>query len=109
MRQEPDKEKRKTAKKIFIGVGAVVGVTFMAIGGYVLFHKPPVVRNPCQRSFFRADGIPKVAFDKAWKANWQSVIQLVHYGEICNSYKVGESYYTGHSKYAKYRSINPFK
>ena len=100
---------KTTAKKILIGVGTVAGVSILAIGGYVVFHKPSEVRNPCQRSFFRADGIPKVAFDKAWKANWQSVIQLVHYGEICNSYKVGESYYTGHSKYAKYRSINPFK
>ena len=100
---------KTTAKKILIGVGTVAGISILAIGGYVVFHKPSEVRNPCQRSFFRADGIPKVAFDKAWKANWQSVIQLVHYGEICNSYKVGESYYTGHSKYAKYRSINPFK
>ncbi|OYP61054.1 hypothetical protein [Prevotella sp. P2-180] len=104
-----NKEKRKTAKKIFIGIGAVAGVSILAIGGYVLFHKPPVVRNPCQRSLFRADGIPKVAYDKAWKANLQSFLQFVNYGEICNSYQVGESFYTGHSKYAKYRSINPFK
>ena len=103
------KMNKKTLKNIGIGVGVVAGVSILAIGGYVVFHKPSEVRNPCQRSFFRADGIPKVAFDKAWKANLQSVIQLVHYGEICNSYQVGESYYTGHSKYAKYRSINPFK
>ena len=99
---------KKTLTKIGICVGAVATISLLAVGGYVVFHKPSVVRNPCQRSFVRADGIPKVAFDKAWKANLQSVIQLVHYGEICNSYQVGESYYTGHSKYAKYRSINPF-
>lgn len=104
-----EQQKKSTAKKICYCIGGVAGISILAIGGYVFFHKPPVVRNPCQRSFFRADGIPKVAYDKAWKANLQSFFQFVHYGEICNSYQVGESFYTGHSKYAKHRSINPFK
>ena len=51
----------------------------------------------------------KKAFDKAWQANLQSVKQLLFHGEICNPYQVGSKFYTGHSKYAWCRSLNPFK
>ena len=33
---------KTTAKKILIGVGTVAGVSILAIGGYVVFHKPSV-------------------------------------------------------------------
>lgn len=102
-------KKITTTKKICYGVGAVAGVTLLLTGGYVAFHKPDVVKNPCPRSFFRADGIPKKAFDKPWKANLQTVIQLVRHGEICNTYQVGEKFFTGHSKKSICRCINPFK
>lgn len=103
------KTELSTAKKIGYGVGAVAGVTLLFTVGYVAFHKPDIVKNPCPRSFYRADGIPKKAFDKPWKANLQTVIQLVRHGEICNSYQVGEKFFTGHSKKAICRCINPFK
>ena len=105
---ENQKQWSKT-KKIGYGVGAVAATTLLFTATYVVFHKPDVVKNPCPRSFFRADGIPKVAFDKPWKANLQTVIQLVLHGEICNSYQIGEKFYTGHSKKAICRCINPFK
>lgn len=100
---------RTNTKRICYGIVAVAGAALLITGGYVAFHNPDVVKNPCTRSFFRADGIPKVAFDKAWKANLQSVIQFVRYGEICNSYQVGELFFTGHSNKAFCRCINPFK
>lgn len=100
------KKKIKTAAYIAGGIAVTVAVGTAA---YVFGHKPAVVNNPCFRSCHRADGCPKKAFDKAWKANWQSVKQLLLHGEVCNSYQVGERCYTGHSKEAFCRSINPFK
>lgn len=104
-----EKKKMSTARKIGYGVGVVGGTAFLLTAMYVVYHKPDVVKNPCTRSFFRADGIPKVAFDKAWKANLQTVIQFACHGEICNSYQVGELFFTGHSNKAFCRCINPFK
>lgn len=104
-----EKKKMSTARKIGYGIGVVGGTAFLLTALYVVYHKPDVVKNPCTRSFFRADGIPKVAFDKAWKANLQTVIQFACHGEICNSYQVGELFFTGHSKKAICRCINPFK
>lgn len=96
-------------KKVLYVVGGTAA--FMAIGTtiYVFGHKPDVVTNPCFRSCHRADGCKKKAFDKAWKANWQSVKQFFRHGEVCNSYQVGDKYYTGHSKTTFCRNINPFK
>ena len=98
---------KKDKKRIaYLGVAtlAVAGV-----GAYVLGHTPTKVENPSPRAFVRADGIPKIAFDKPWKANWQTVKQLFRYGEVCNSYQAGGKFYTGHSKKAILKSINPFK
>lgn len=83
-------------------VSALIGVGTLA---YVFRHKPDVVLEPCFRSCHRADGCPKKAFDKPWKANWQSVKQLVVYGEVCNAYQVADRFYTGHSKNAFRRNI----
>lgn len=100
------KKKLKNAAYIAAGIG---GVAFVGTAAYVFGYKPDVVDNPCFRSCHRDNGCPKKPFDKAWKANWQTVKQLFLYGEVCNSYQVGDKYYTGHSKNAFCRSINPFK
>lgn len=85
-------------KKILVGItGSVLGCGAL----YVFGHKPDVVKHPCKRSTFRKDGKPKVAFDTAYRANLQTIIQLLFYGELCNSYQVGGKYYTGHSSRRK--------
>lgn len=103
------KEMKQYIKNGLYITGGIAFVGIVATGAYVFGHKPDVVESPCFRSCYRADGCPKVAFDKAWKANWQCVKQLFRYGEVCNSYQVGDKFYTGHSKNAFCRNINPFK
>lgn len=101
--------KKNTFKKVG---SSAAGFASAVVSGVVLFvfgNKPDVVSNPCYRSSHRADGYPKKVFDKAWKANWQSVKQLVCYGEVCNPYQVGRKFYTGHSRKAWVRNINIFK
>lgn len=101
--------KRNTKKKIAYA-GAFFIIAGIASGVYYVFiHKPDIVANPCWRSCHLANGRCKVSFDKAWKANWQSLKQFLLHGEICNAYQVGELFYTGHSKHAWFRNINPFK
>ena len=98
----------KIKKILKIGAYTLAGtLTVAAVGAlaYVFGHKPDVVSEPCFRSCHRADGYPKKAFDKPWKANWQSVKQLVVYGEVCNAYQVADRFYTGHSKNAFRRNI----
>lgn len=89
----------------------VTTIVSSALGStiYVVCNKPSVVTNPCRRTFYREDGVPKKAFDTAWRANLQVVKQLFLHGEVCNPYQANGKYYTGHSKYAPIKSINPFK
>jgi hypothetical protein len=89
---------KKKKKKIVATVAAVVGTATAVVATYVFGHKPNVVTKPCYRSLHRADGRPKIAFDSAWRANWQSVKQLFLHGEVCNSYQVNDKFYTGHSR-----------
>lgn len=96
---------KKKIKKVSIGIGVVAGTAFVGIACYVFGHRPVKVKNPCPRTFMRADGVPKKAYDKPWRANWQTVVQLVRHGEVCNSYEANGKYYTGHSKKAIIRSI----
>lgn len=104
------KEKTKKRTKYAACItGGVVLATVAGTAAYVFGHKPDVVNKPCFRSCHRIDKLPKKTFGKAWKANWQTVKQFFFHGEVCNSYKVGDKYYTGHSKNAFCRSINPFK
>lgn len=92
------KMEKKTKRRIAATVTAVVGTATAAVAAYVFGHKPDIVTKPCYRSLHRADGRPKVAFDTAWRANWQSVKQLFLHGEVCNSYQVNDKFYTGHSR-----------
>lgn len=103
---EKNKKRLKTAAYI---AGGTILVAAVGTSAYVFGHKPDFVSNPCFRSCHCANGCPKKAFDKAWKANLQSVKQLLRYGEVCNSYQVGDKFYTGHSKTAFCKNINPFK
>lgn len=98
--------KKKNIAKI---IGGTLVLTTAVTVAYVVGHKPDIVTNPCWRSCHLADGRCKMAFDTAAKANLQTVKQFFRHGEICNSYKVGDKYYTGHSRNAWCRSINPFK
>ena len=95
--------------KIAKFVGSAVLLAAAGTAAYVYGHKPVVVENPCWRSCHLVDGRCKKAFDTARQANWQSVKQLVLHGEVCNPYQVGEKFYTGHSKNAWFKSVNPFK
>lgn len=100
---------KKKKKKFFKAVGwTTFGATLIA-GTYIVFNKPNKVENPTFRTRHRADGIPKIAFDKAWQANLQSVKQLVMHGEICTPYQDGDKFFTGHTRNARLRNINPFK
>lgn len=103
------KETIKGLKIIAYIAGGVVLAVAAGTAAYVFGYTPDVVERPCFRSCHRADGCPKKSFDKAWKANWQSVKQLVLHGEVCNSYQVDGKFYTGHSKKAFCKNINPFK
>ena len=87
------------------GLAGTISLLGLATVVYVFGHKPDVVSEPCFRSRHRADGRPKKAFNTPQAANWQSVKQLVRYGEVCNSYQVDDEYYTGHSKNAFRRNI----
>ena len=86
--------KKKLKKAGYIAGGTILGAA-AGILIYVFGH--------------RADGTPKVTFDKAWEANWQSVKQLILHGELCNSYKANGKYLTGHSRNALFRNINFLK
>lgn len=100
------KKNIKTAGKLVFGV---VIVCAAGAATYVGFNKPAKVTNPCHRTYFRADGKPKVAFNSAHSANLQSLKQFVRYGEVCNVYQAPNGkFYTGHSKNAVVRNINPF-
>lgn len=101
--------KNKKIKKIAIIGGCAVLLATVGTAAYVFGHKPDVVTNPCWRSCHLADGRCKKAFNTAVQANWQSVKQLFLHGEVCNPYQVGDKYYTGHSKNAWCKSINPLK
>lgn len=90
-------------------VGGSAAMAALGVVCYVYGHKPDEVKRPCWRTFHRADGKPKKSFDSAAAANWQSVKQLFLKGEVCNPYQADGKYYTGHSKYASVRSLNPFK
>lgn len=94
-------------EKIATIVGGTLALVALGTIAYLLGHKPDIVTKPCWRSCHLADGRCKKAFDTAAQANWQSVKQFVCHGEVCNSYQVGDKYYTGHSRYAWVRSVNP--
>ena len=102
-------EKRKRKKKIANAALAVTACAAAATAVYVFGHKPALVEHPCFRSCHLVNGCKKRAFTTAWRANWQSVKQFLFHGEVCNAYQVGNLFYTGHSKYAFCRNINPFK
>lgn len=104
--------KKENKKKLKISAYIAGGLVLTLAAGtaaYVFGHKPAKVLNPCFRSCHRADGCAKKAFNSAWRANLQSLLQVVRYGEVCNAYQVGNKFYTGHSKTAFCRNINPFK
>lgn len=101
-----DKKKIKKIACVAAGCAAAAGLGLIA---FVYGHKPDVVNNPCFRSTHRADGKPKKPFNTAKEANMQSLKQFFRHGEVCNSYQVGDKYYTGHSNTAPFRNINPFK
>ena len=104
-----NKKYTEKVKKVAYVAGGIVAVAAAGTIAFICLNKPDVVENPCWRSCHLADGRCKKAFDKAWQANLQSVKQLLFHGEICNPYQVGSKFYTGHSKYAWCRSLNPFK
>lgn len=96
-------------KKIALIFG---GASLVVLGGvlcYMYGHKPNKVNNPCWCTFHRSDGVAKKAFNTAAEANKQTIKQLIFHGEICNSYEANGKFYTGHSKNAPFKSINPFK
>lgn len=99
----------KKTKYTLLGIGAAAVAGAGAAACYIAFNKPDVVTNPCFRTFFRQDGTPKKAFDSAQRANAQAVWQLIRYGEVCNPYEAAGRFYTGHSKDALIKSLNPFK
>lgn len=88
----------KNLKKIATLVGETALLGVLGVVAFVFVHKPDVVVNPCFRSTHRADGTPKMPFDSAQAANWQSVKQFFLHGEVCPAYKVGNTYFTGHKK-----------
>lgn len=100
--------KKSTKKRLLIGAG-ISTVAIAAISLFVFKHKPAVVVNPTYRSFYRADGVAKKAFDTPVQANLQAVKQLVLHGEICTPYQAGEKFFTGHPRNMPIRSINPLK
>ena len=100
--------KKKTKKTLCILGGAVVGAAACYIASIYL-KDPKVVSNPCWRSFNRADGIPKKAFDTALEAKNQAVKQFFLHGEICRPYEAGGNFFTGHSENDLIHSINPIK
>ncbi len=102
-------KKRNNKKAALYIIGGVATLVTLGAVGYVCYHKPDVVKNPCRRTFFRSDGVAKKCFDTAAKANLQTLKQLILHGEVCNSYEANGKYYTGHSKDALIKSINPFK
>jgi len=83
-------------KKLVSATVAGAGLAALGMGSYVLLNKPEIVTNPCRRTFMRSDGRPKVAFDSAWRANFQSLVQLICHAEICYPYEANGKYYTGH-------------
>lgn len=89
-----EKGKNKFKKFLLIGGGAV---TLAGVGILTwVFGHTPVEGKHNWRSTHRKDGVPKKAFDSPSEANLQSLIQLLKYGEKCNSYREGDKYYTGH-------------
>lgn len=96
---------KKIKKTLTFAAGAATAVVTV-VGAYVFFNKPSEVQCPCLRSTHRADGLPKKAFDSAREANFQSFKQFILHGEFCNPYKVGDKYYTGHSKDAPFKNIH---
>lgn len=100
--------KTKT-KKVLLTLGGAVGAAGLFTAAYVMFNKPSHVEHTCPRTFTRGDGKPKIAFQSPRRANFQSVKQLFLHGEVCNPYEANGKYYTGHSKNAFIKSINPFK
>lgn len=107
MSKETIKQKLKTVGKTIL-VASIVSA--LGTAAYVVFNKPKQVKNACPRTYHRADGKPKVAYNSAQRANWQAVKQLFLHGEVCNPYQAPNGkYYTGHSKNAIIKSINPLK
>lgn len=102
------KHMKKITKRVLIGA-AVATTAITAISLFVFKHKPAVAANPTHRSFYRADGVAKKAFDTPAKANFQVIKQLFLYGEICTPYQAGKKFYTGHNCNIPIRSINPIK
>lgn len=81
-----------------IAVAGVAGVAAATTVCYAVGHTPAKVTNPCPRTFMRKDGIPKIAFSTAWRANLQAAYQFFRYGAICNPYEAFGKFYTGHGK-----------
>lgn len=92
--------KEKTKSRIKTGLkvaGIAAGAAVIAGTLYVVAYPPRQGKNS-PRSIYRADGVPKKAFDSRIRANLQSLIQLVRHGELCLPYKIGDKYYTGHNR-----------
>lgn len=90
-----EKKKRKGLRKT---VTACCGVAALGVAGVIAWaalHKP-AEGNHSFRSTHRSDGRRKVAFDTAFRANIQCVLQLVAHGEVCHSYEEPEGFFTGH-------------
>ena len=90
---------KKVAKWAIEAAAITAGVVFVIGVGYVFLNEPNQGYGSW-RSTHRSDGKPKVAFDTPERANFQSLKQLVQYGEVCHPYKVGDKYYTGHKRAA---------
>lgn len=90
---------KKVAKWAIEAAAITAGVVFVIGVGYVFLNEPNQGYG-CWRSTHRSDGKPKVAFGTPERANFQSLKQLVLYGEVCHPYKVGDKYYTGHKRAA---------
>lgn len=93
MKETTKKNIKKGAKiaGIALGLTAVAGIAF--VYGYT-----PKPGSDSPRALLRLDGVPKKAFKTARRANLQCIIQLVRYGELCLSYRVGDKFYTGHNR-----------
>ena len=57
----------------------------------------------------RVNGLTKYASNTPWKANWQSVKQLLRLGDVCNPHHTGDRLCTSHSGDAILRDINLLK
>ena len=95
-----DKEYKNKIKKVakWSFVAATIGAVLVGVG-YVFLNEPNQGKGNW-RSTHRSDGKPKVAYNTAKRANFQSLKQLILHGEVCHPYQISDKYYTGHKRAA---------